>query len=205
MQLEGTDNSDNGGNLAFMIPWPRRSDVAVDESNTTRSSDEPAERSRRDAEARHQRISGSLCTFGDTEARGPQPVLAAGAGRRQYVQVGFTLGGPIKRNKLFFFGDYVRTNDDSGRLTGGNVPEVAFRNSDFSGSPTRIYDPATGDADGRDARSSGNQIPLSRISPIARSSRQGPDAEILPARRSARPISSCRTCAKNGRTSGTSR
>ena len=48
------------------------------------------------------------------------------------MQAGFTFGGPIKRNKLFFFGDFVRTNDDSGRLTQGHVPEAAFRNGDFS-------------------------------------------------------------------------
>ena len=41
------------------------------------------------------------------------------------------------RNKLFFFGDYVRTNDDSGRLTRGHVPEAAFRNGDFSSAPTQ--------------------------------------------------------------------
>ena len=26
----------------------------------------------------------------------------------KYMQAGFTLGGPIMRNKLFFFGDYVQ-------------------------------------------------------------------------------------------------
>ena len=66
----------------------------------------------------------------------------------KYLQAGFTFGGPIKRNKLFFFGDFVRTSDDSGRLTQGHVPEPAFRNGDFSAAPTRIYDPATGNADG---------------------------------------------------------
>ena len=83
--------------------------------------------------------------------------------------MGFTFGGPIKRNKLFFFGDFVRTNDDSGRLTQGHVPEPAFRNGDFSAAPTRIYDPATGNADGNGrTQFANNQIPAGRISSIAR-------------------------------------
>ena len=86
----------------------------------------------------------------------------------KYLQAGFTLGGPIKRNKLFFFGDYVRTNDDSGRLTQGHVPEAAFRNGDFSAARTSIYDPATGNADGSGRTPfPNNQIPANRISPIA--------------------------------------
>ena len=96
-----------------------------------------------------------------------------------YVQAGFTLGGPIMRNKLFFFGDYVRTNDDSGRLTQGHVPEPAFRNGDFSAAPTIIYYPATGNADGSGrTHFPNNQIPANRISPIAqRPHQQDSDAE----------------------------
>ena len=82
---------------------------------------------------------------------------------------GFTFGGPVKRNKLFFFGDFVRTTDDSGRLTRGHIPEPAFRNGDFSAAPTRIYDPLTGDANGNGRTPfPNNQIPENRISPIAR-------------------------------------
>src|SRR6202022_2758421 len=81
---------------------------------------------------------------------------------------GFTLGGPMMRNRLFFFGDYVRTNDDSGRLTQGHVPEPAFRTGDFSAASTIIYDPAPGNADGTGRTPfPNNQIPGYRLSPIA--------------------------------------
>jgi len=103
----------------------------------------------------------------EARARHGRAVLALADAK--YMQVGFTAGGPIMRNKLFFFGDYVRTNDDSGRLTRDNVPEEAFRRGDFSSAPTRIYDPATGNPDGTGRTPfPNNQIPADRISPIAR-------------------------------------
>ena len=111
-----------------------------------------------------------MFSFGNTEAtqaRNPFSQLAPADAK--YMQIGFTTGSPILRNKVFFFGDYVRTNDDSGRLTRGHVPEVAFRNGDFSSAPTRIYDPATGNIDGTGrTQFANNQIPANRISPIAR-------------------------------------
>jgi hypothetical protein len=86
-----------------------------------------------------------------------------------YNQYGFTFGGPIVRNKFFFFGDYVRTNDDLGRVNRYVVPTAAQRSGDFSGSAVPIYDPQTGNlASGADRTAfDGNRIPTSRISPIA--------------------------------------
>ena len=43
-----------------------------------------------------------------------------------------TLGGPIQRNTLFFFGDYQHTLDNAGRTTRAAIPPLAFRNGDFS-------------------------------------------------------------------------
>src|SRR5688572_13591490 len=172
VQLEGADNSDNGGNLAFMIPSAEAIEtVAVTTSNYD------AEFGRAGGAVTNvtlktgtNNLRGSMFSFGNTEAtvaRNPFSQLAPADAK--YMQVGFTLGGPIMRNKLFFFGDYVRTNDDSGRLTRDNVPEEAFRRGDFSASPTRIYDPLTGNPDGTGrTQFPNNQIPANRISPIAR-------------------------------------
>jgi hypothetical protein len=51
----------------------------------------------------------------------------------QQNQFGATLGGPIKRNKLFFFGDYQGQHTKQGQDTGQvGVPSFANRRGDFS-------------------------------------------------------------------------
>ena len=172
VQLEGADNSDNGGSLAFYIP----SAEAI-ETVSVATSNYDAEFGRAGGAVTNVTIksgtntfAGSVFMFGNTEATvARNPFTTLPPADAKYMQAGFTLGGPIKRNKLFFFGDFVRTNDDSGRLTQGHVPEPAFRNGDFSAAPTTIYDPATGNADGSGRTAfPGNRIPVERISPIAR-------------------------------------
>ncbi|RPI56521.1 MAG: hypothetical protein EHM55_05055 [Acidobacteria bacterium] len=82
-------------------------------------------------------------------------------------QFGGTLGGPIVRNKLFFFGSYQGTFDKQVAQRFGTVPTAAMRNGDFSASPTPIYDPATGAANGTGRTAfPGNLIPRDRIDPI---------------------------------------
>jgi outer membrane receptor protein involved in Fe transport len=83
-------------------------------------------------------------------------------------QFGGTLGGPIVKNKAFFFGSYQGTFDKQLAQRFGTVPTAAMRNGDFSASPTPIYDPATGAANGSGRTAfTGNQIPRERFDPIA--------------------------------------
>jgi hypothetical protein len=75
---------------------------------------------------------------------------------------GATLGGPIARNEIFFFGDYQGfLRDRPGELPRTVAPE-AFRNGDFSSVDVTIRDPQTGQP------FPGNRIPTTRFSPIAR-------------------------------------
>ena len=87
---------------------------------------------------------------------------------------GGTLGGPIIRNKLFYFGAF----EGQYRKTEGEliftVPTEKMRQGDFSealntnGSLQLIYDPRTGDVDGRGrAAFPGNVIPADRLHQIA--------------------------------------
>ena len=86
---------------------------------------------------------------------------------------GGTIGGPIVKNKLFFFYSYDNTKQRIGQIGTYSVPSSALRAGDFSKQfsaiPTLIYDPATGNPLTGTGRSvfPGNIIPGSRISPIA--------------------------------------
>jgi outer membrane receptor protein involved in Fe transport len=83
-------------------------------------------------------------------------------------QFGGTLGGPIVRNKLFFFGSYQGTFDKQIAQRFGTVPTAGMRNGDFSASPTPIYDPQTGNANGTGRTPfQGNIIPRERWDAIA--------------------------------------
>lgn len=82
---------------------------------------------------------------------------------------GGTLGGPLVKNKLFFFGSWEGTWERTSYSNLFTVPTQAERNGDFSAYGTAIFDPATGDqATGKNRTAfPGNVIPPGRISPIS--------------------------------------
>ena len=96
-----------------------------------------------------------------------------------YNYYGANIGGPIVKNKTFFFGDFLRINDHQSQFFQGTVPPQPFRNGDFSqatntkGQLIPIYDPATGNPDGTGRtqfafNGTPNVIDPTRISPIAK-------------------------------------
>ncbi len=68
-------------------------------------------------------------------------------GRLVYNYTGGSIGGPIVKNKLFFFGDFLRTSDHESSTVNTNVPfyNVANNNLNLSGYSGQVYDPNTGD------------------------------------------------------------
>ena len=88
--------------------------------------------------------------------------------------MGGTIGGPIVKNRLFYFGGWERNLQKQSRFDQFTVPTAKMRNGDFSEvlalNPNfRIYDPATGNPTtgaGREAFP-GAVIPAGRLSPIA--------------------------------------
>ena len=80
---------------------------------------------------------------------------------------GGTFGGPIKKDKLFFFGSYNGTYERDNRSTGlVTVPTAALRAGDFTGTGTVIYNPHTGNPDGTGRTPFPNQAAIP-IDPIA--------------------------------------
>lgn len=85
-------------------------------------------------------------------------------------QFGGALGGPILKNRWFFFGDYeaLRSKIGGSRLV--SVPTAAARQGDLSAYGVNIFDPATTQTDASGnllARTAfqGNRIPANRLSP----------------------------------------
>lgn len=92
-----------------------------------------------------------------------------GAAPFNWNQFGGSIGGPIRRSKMFFFGDYQGTRARQGGRRTATVPNDAFRVGDFSGVSTRVFDPLSGDGTGSGrTQFPNNAIPSSRISPVAR-------------------------------------
>jgi hypothetical protein len=97
-------------------------------------------------------------------------------------QFGGAIGGPVFKDKLFFFGDYQGTRSKIGGSRLLTVPTLRARNGDFSEYGIDIFDPSTSGVvvpcpanrnlppgtvcTGR-AQFSGNQIPKGRLSPQA--------------------------------------
>ncbi|AMY11874.1 Outer membrane receptor for ferrienterochelin and colicins [Luteitalea pratensis] len=83
--------------------------------------------------------------------------------------VGATAGGPIKKNRLFYFGSWEGMYELDSNFQFFNVPTARMRAGDFSEIGAQvIYDPATGAANGAGRLPfAGNAIPASRLSQTA--------------------------------------
>jgi hypothetical protein len=90
-------------------------------------------------------------------------------------QFGGVLGGPVRRDRTFFFVDYQGQRQGIGRTVISTVPTLLQRQGIFTeaiaGRVPAIYDPATTTANGSGGFSRtpfpGNSIPAGRIDPVA--------------------------------------
>jgi hypothetical protein len=171
VQIEGIDDNHRTGLLTTLIP----SAEAIETVNMSTSAYD-AEFGRAGGVITNVTLrsgtntyKGSIFVFGNNEKTNSPGYFSHSAPPTDYLQSGFTLGGPMRRNKLFFFGDYQHTYDHAGRTQRATIPPMAFRTGDFSAAATKIYDPLTGNADGTGrTQFANNIIPADRISPIAK-------------------------------------
>lgn len=82
-------------------------------------------------------------------------------------QFGVSIGGPIRRDRTFFFGNYEGQRIRKSLTQTFSVPSAAVRDGNFAGLPA-ICDPATIAATGACQPFAGNVIPAGRIDPVAR-------------------------------------
>ena len=83
-------------------------------------------------------------------------------------QYGVGIGGPIKKDKLFFYFNWDSPLSHSATPTYVTYPTTAMRNGDFSASAfPKIYDPNSLNAQNVRTQFPGNMIPASRLDSVA--------------------------------------
>ncbi len=175
-QIEGIDDNERTGLLQVLIP-PLEAIQTVDVS----TSDHAVDLGRGAGAVTNvilksgtNDLHGSAYEFvqnNDWDARNFfQPTVGA----THYNYVGGTIGGPIKKNKLFFFADYLRSEDHEAISTTETIPSALSRTGNLSealagSNPALVYDPATGNIATGVGRTpfTNNIIPQSRLNPIA--------------------------------------
>ena len=106
----------------------------------------------------------------------------------RWNEFGGTIGGPVKRDKIFFFGDYQGIRRYTPTSIGTRTQmSAAWRNGDFSNMlpapySIQLYDPATTDANGNRQPFANNQIPVARRNIVATNLFNSQDLYPLPMR-----------------------
>jgi outer membrane receptor protein involved in Fe transport len=170
VQFEGVDNNHRTGLLTVLIP-PVEALQTVDIT----TSNYEAELGRAGGAVTNVTLKsgtnefhGSAYWYNRVSALGSRNTFLTRRPRSVYNYAGVTFGGPIIRNRTFFFADFLGVRDRLGYGQLLSSPSEAWRRGDFTGA-TVIYNPFSGNPDGSGRTPfPGNIVPESLISPIAR-------------------------------------
>jgi hypothetical protein len=168
--IDGTDNNERTGLLQILIP-PIEAIQTVDASTTNH---DPEFGRATGAvinvilKSGTNQLHGAAYEFLQNSAFDARSFFNKSVGHLAYNYVGGNIGGAIKKNKLFYFADYLRVMDHEANTNTVTIPSAAFRTGDLSKATTVIYDPTTGNADGTGRLPfANNLIPPSKINPVS--------------------------------------
>lgn len=114
---------------------------------------------------------GSLYDYEQNDAFNARSFFSQQVARQRRHQFGGALGGPILKDKLFFYYNYDTTKSTAGTQGFSTFPTAAARMGDFSDPAYRtIYDPASlAVVNGQQVRQpyQDNKIPANQLDPVA--------------------------------------
>ncbi|CAN5570745.1 hypothetical protein BH10ACI4_BH10ACI4_13650 [soil metagenome] len=180
-QIEGIDDNERTGLLQIIIP-PAEAIQSVDISTNNFE----AELGRATGAVTNvilksgsNSFHGSAFEFIQNNAVNARSYFGGPLGHLSYNYFGGSIGGPIWKDKLFFFGDYLRTTDHEKISNTFTIPPPQFYTPvngfiDLSAplntatGAGQVYDPTTGDgvATARTAFAN-NQIPIGKVNPVS--------------------------------------
>ena len=180
-QIEGIDDDERTGLLQILIP-PAEAIQTVDISTNNYE----AELGRSvgaitnvTLKSGTSQFHGSAFEFIQNNAVNARSYFAGPLGHLSYNYFGGAVGGPIVKDKLYFFGDYLRTIDHEAIGSTFTIPDARYYTANSSGNidlsaaligtKGQIYDPATGDGSAAHPRTPfvNNQLPFNRVNPVS--------------------------------------
>jgi hypothetical protein len=168
--IEGTDDNERTGLLQILIP-PAEAIQAVDVS----TSNHDPEMGRASGAVMNvilksgtNDLHGAGYWFLQNSDFNARAFFNPSVGHLAYNYFGGNVGGPIIKNKLFFFADYLRIMDHEANTNLVTVPSDDFHKGVLTAASTQTYDPTSGNADGTGRTPfANNVIPAGSINPIS--------------------------------------
>lgn len=186
-QIEGIDDDERTGLLQIIIP-PADAIGSVDISTNNFE----AELGRAmggvtnvTLKSGSNAFHGTLFEYIQNNAVNARSYFGGPLGHLSYNNFGGSIGGPIFKNKLFFFGDYVHSSDHESVASTFTIPDYRYYTPNAQGlidlSSTlgavnangfkagQIFDPATGDGTATGPRTpfANNMIPANRVNGVS--------------------------------------
>src|SRR5271170_3516290 len=184
-QIEGIDDDERTGLLQILIP-PIQAIQTVDVS----TSNYEAELGRAIGTVSNviinsgtNKFHGMVTEYVQNSAFDARAYFNKSVGHVAYNYFGGGLGGPIIKDKLFFYGDYFRSPDHEANSNILSIPDPKWYTPNAQGNIDlsvplsvnssgvvvgQIYDPATGDSMGRNRTPfPNNQIPIGKVNAVS--------------------------------------